>query len=169
MRRRSFLLTDQLNYYDPILGIAENLRTETGLTSCGPTVAHDFSQIPSEYRPVPSPKSTSCEFSVTSQGFLRGMWNPRARPGKTGLYLGNPDVMADETLYGTTSSMRPSAPRWILSQLRPGFSVAGIAFSVERRGYKACRAQRSSWPSGASCPRFAFVGGRPAHAVPAGG
>lgn len=49
-----------------------------------------------------------------------------------------------------------------------GRSVADIAFSVERRGYKAGRAQRSSWACGASCPRFAFVGGRSAHAVPAG-
>lgn len=61
---------------------AENLRTEAHLTSCGPTVAHDFDEVPSEYRPVPSSNSMSCESPVTSHGFLRGMWNPALDQGK---------------------------------------------------------------------------------------
>lgn len=53
-------------------------------------------------------------------------------------------------------------------QLCPGFSVAGVACAVERRGDKAGRAERSSWAGGASCLRFAFDGGHSAHTVPAG-
>lgn len=61
---------------------AEDLRAEAGLTSCGPAVVHDFVQIPSEYRPVSSSNLTSCESRVTSQGFLRGIWNPALDQGK---------------------------------------------------------------------------------------
>ncbi len=45
-------------------------------------MAHDFDEVPSEYRPVPSSNSMSCESPVTSHGFLRGMWNPALDQGK---------------------------------------------------------------------------------------
>ncbi|MCJ0903802.1 hypothetical protein [Rhodococcus sp. ARC_M6] len=60
----------------------EELRADAGLTSCGPAVAHDFGQIPPEYRPVPSSNLMSGESPMTGQGFLRGVWNPAVDQGR---------------------------------------------------------------------------------------
>lgn len=79
--------------------------------------------------------------------------------------LSNPQDTSDR-LDVRWSQAAPNRQR--ANQLCPEFSAAVVACAVERRGYKAGRTQGASEAGGASCPRFAFVGGRSAHAVPAG-
>ncbi|ATI36272.1 hypothetical protein CPI83_29130 (plasmid) [Rhodococcus sp. H-CA8f] len=57
---------------------AANLRTDSGLISCAPTVSYDPDQVPSGFRPASSEGLVACESPVTGRGYLRAVWSPTA-------------------------------------------------------------------------------------------
>ncbi|MDH6285046.1 hypothetical protein M2280_006310 [Prescottella agglutinans] len=61
---------------------ANALRSDAGLTSCGPATASDLGRPSSEYSPEPSVTWVHCESLLQARGVLSAVWDPAVDEGR---------------------------------------------------------------------------------------